>query len=326
MANVFAIDIGGSHFRLGVFDARGPRLSSDEGVTDVEGGREWMLAELERRGNALIEKSGGNVQACGISFGGPVDFERQRVNSVHVAGWKNFELADWVQHTFKIPCWLDNDANAGALGEYRFGGWGCHGSLVYVTVSTGIGSGIVLDGKLFRGKDGLAGELGHLPVSDLGMVCECGARGCLETVCSGQAIALRAQGLATRVPETVSRIIELSGGDIAEITCETVFKAADQGEEGANFIVNEAARCLAQGIMAITRILNPEYIVLGGGVAQAGESLLRPVRMALEKLSSPSIRTTTQLTLAKLGIHSPLFGAAAFGLDGLKSGAGGTNL
>ena len=278
-----------------------------------------MLGQVKERGQALIEKSHDKVAACGISFGGPVDFESQKVESVHVPGWNKFALARWAQEAFKIPCRLENDANAGALGEYRFGGWRATESLVYITISTGIGSGIVLGGRLLRGKDGMAGEIGHLPVSDLGMVCECGARGCLETVSSGRAITLRAQGLATRVPEPVSRIIELSGGKIENITCDMVFKAAAEGEEGAIFVINEAARSLAQGIMAIIRVLNPEFIILGGGVAQAGNSLLQPVIKALENLKSPMIRTTTQVWLAKLGVFSPLYGAAAIALDELGS-------
>lgn len=315
MNNVLAVDVGGTHYRVGLFDREGRRLLVSEEETERAGGRDWMLAQLRERCRALLEKTDYPVKTGGISFGGPVDFEQQRVTSVHTSGWDGFELARWFQETFGFPCRVDNDANAGALGEYRFGaGRGAH-SIVYITLSTGLGSGIICDGKVIHGKDSLAGELGHVPVSDSGVPCFCGAKGCLETFCSGSAIAARGQEWAQRRPEGVARMVELSGGDPEGITAKAVMQAAAEGDMAANHIVRECARWLARGLMMVIRIVNPDRIILGGGVAQAGMGILGPVRAFLEEWKSPGIRHSTQLVLAELGNYSPLYGAAALGLE-----------
>ncbi len=315
MHNVIAVDIGGTHFRLGLFDHEGRRLSVLDGETLRSGGRDWMLEQVRARSSDLLKKAGGPVKACGVSFGGPVDFERRRVRSMHAPGWDDFALGEWIEKTLSLPCQVDNDANAGALGEYRFGaGQGIH-SLVYITISTGIGSGLVLGGKVFRGRDGLAGEIGHLPVSESGLLCSCGATGCLETLCSADAIAARGREWAARRPESVSRMLELSGGLPEKITSKVVVQAAAEGDSMAAGIINEAARSLARAILSVMRIINPDKIILGGGVAQAGNALLDPVRAFLKELGSPSINYSTEIILAKLENYSPLCGAAAMALD-----------
>ena len=178
MKNVLAVDIGGTHFRTGLFDEQGRRLLVLEGDTDRVAGRDWMLSQLAARCRELMAQTDAPVKACGLSFGGPVDFRRQSVISVHSSGWKGFELGKWMEQSLGIPCRLDNDANAGALGEYHYGAGRGTKMMVYITISTGIGSGIVYDGKLLRGKDCMAGEIGHIPVSDSGARCSCGGRGC----------------------------------------------------------------------------------------------------------------------------------------------------
>ncbi|MBI1940643.1 MAG: ROK family protein [Acidobacteria bacterium] len=315
MNNVIGIDIGGTQFRVGLFDQEGRRLLISESATLRSGGRGWMLEQLRERCRAFKERSDFPVKACGISFGGPVDFERQLVTSIHSPGWESFPLAHWLQETLALPARLDNDANAGALGEYRFGaGRGVH-SLFYVTLSTGIGGGFVYRGQLVRGKDSMAGEVGHVPVSDSGVLCSCGARGCLETFCSGSAIAQRGREWAARRPEGVARMVELSGGSAEEITAKAVVEAAAEGDTAAGRIIREAARWLARALLTVIRIVNPDKIILGGGVAQAGNVLLEPVHEFLDELSSPSIRYSTEIALSELKGLSPLYGAAAMGME-----------
>ncbi len=315
MNNVIAMDIGGTQFRLGLFDNEGRRLLISEGETQRSGGREWMLGQLRERCQTLLGNSDFPVKACGISFGGPVDFDRQLVTSIHTAGWRDFALSQWMEETLGVPTRLDNDANAGALGECRFGAGRSSKSVVYITLSTGIGGGLVIGGEVFRGKDSLAGEIGHLPVSDSGVICSCGARGCLETFCSGSAIAQQGREWAARRPESVARIIELSGGNAGGITAKVVVQAAAEGDMAAARIIRDAARWLARALLTVIRIVNPDRIILGGGVALAGSSLLDPVNEYLADLSSPTIRPSTEVVLAELGGYSPLYGAAAMGLQ-----------
>ncbi len=316
MKNVIAVDIGGTRFRVGLFDSEGCRLKVLEGETSREGGRAWMLEQLRERCRELQIKSGQSVAAAGVSFGGPVDYEAQRVNSLHVSGWKNFALGEWFRQTLGWPCRVDNDANAGALGESRFGAGRGARSLVYITLSTGIGGGLVFDGRVFHGRDSLAGEIGHIPVSDSGVMCACGARGCLEAYCSGTAIAQRGQEVAKRRSEIAAQLIELSDGiSVDDITARGVLRAAAAGHHLAIEILHEESRWLARALLILMRILNPDKIVLGGGVAQAGPLLLNPVREALRELASPAFRTSTEVVTAELENYSPLYGAAAMALD-----------
>jgi glucokinase len=312
--NLLAVDIGGTHFRVGLFDQEGRRLLVSEDETQTSGGREWMLTQVRARCQAFLKETDYPVKACGVSFGGPVDFERQRVVSIHSPGWQGFALAQWVQETLNLPCQVDNDANAGALGEFRFGAGRGTQTLVYITLSTGIGSGLICSGKILRGKDSMAGELGHMPVSDSGAPCSCGAKGCLETFCSGTAIARRGQEWANRRPEAVTRMVELSGGNVEGITAKAVMQAAAEGDMAAGHIVREVARWLARGLLTVVRIINPDKIVLGGGVSQVGTALLNPVRVFMEEFGSPTIRYSTQIVLTELGAFSPLYGAAAMAM------------
>ena len=312
MNNVLAVDIGGTHFRTGLFDEQGRRLVVTEGDTDPVAGRDWMLSQIAGRCRELMAQTDAPVKACGLSFGGPVDFRRQSVTSVHSSGWQSFELGKWMEQTLGIPCRLDNDANAGALGEYHYGAGRGAKSMVYVTISTGIGSGIVYEGRLWRGKDYMAGELGHVPVSDFGARCSCGGRGCLELLSSARAIETRAREWAERRPERVGRMVELSGG--TEITAKGLMRAAAVGDVAATHILRETMRWFARGLVMVVRILNPDVIVLGGGVAQSGGLLLDTLRSFLDEFASPTITYSTEIVTAALGNHSPLYGAAAMAL------------
>lgn len=313
MNNVLAVDIGGTHFRTGLFDEQGRRLLVLEGDTDRVAGREWMLDQVAGHCRDLMAQTDAPVKACGLSFGGPVDFPRQAVTSVHSAGWQGFELGKWMEQTLGIPCRLDNDANAGALGEYHYGAGRGAELLVYITISTGIGGGIVYQGKLLRGKDCMAGEIGHIPISDSGPRCSCGSRGCLESFSSGHALETRAREFAGRRPERVGRMVDLSGGP--EITAKGLMQAAAEGDAIATHILRETTHWLARGLLMVIRILDPDIIVLGGGVSQSGAVLLDGLQVFLDELASPTITYSTEIVTAALGAYSALYGAAAMALD-----------
>ena len=312
---VLAIDIGGTHFRLGLFDGQGAQLAISEGETLRSGGREWMLEQIRLRARTLLEHADSPVGACGISFGGPVDFEHQRVTSVHSPGWKDFSFAEWVDANLHLPCLIDNDANAGALGEFRYGAGRGTQAMVYVTLSTGIGAGLILNGKTYRGKDGLAGELGHVPISDSGNTCSCGAVGCLESLSSGWAIAERGRELRLRRGEAPAGLGDSSHSRSEGITAKDVTRAAAEGDKSDLEIVRVASRHLARGLLTVIRILNPDRIVLGGGLTLAGQVLLGPLHRYLTELASPTIGYSTEIVTAGLGMYSPLYGAAAMALD-----------
>jgi len=277
--SILAIDIGGTKFTLALFE--GGRMTRREShATDREQGREWML---ERIAGALAGWSG--IEGSGIGFGGPVDFLRQRVAlSTHVGGWRDFPLSQYVQDLLGVPTVMDNDANAGALGEANHlakGGAGGVLPLFYVTLSTGIGGGLILgDGRVYRGADSWAGEIGHLTVQPDGPECLCGARGCLERMCSGLWLE-RDYGRPAQELFEDARFVE-------------------------RYVVN-----LALGLKAAIMLINPARIVIGGGIAKAGDRLLDPLRTELRRQITGWSGANVDVVTAQLGDDSVLWGALA---------------
>ena len=318
-SNILAIDIGGTHFRVGLFNREGQLLEVTKSATSHQGGRGWMLAQLRQHAAKLLDASPETVRSCGISFGGPVDYASQQVTSVHTPGWRNFPLASWVNDTFGIPALLDNDANVGALGELHFGAGRGMNSLIYITLSTGIGSGLVIQGRVFRGRDSMAGEIGHLPLSDLPIPCTCGGSGCLEALASGRSIARSARELVASHPQAARRLMELGGENAENLTARLVFDAAAEGDPAATGLVREAVYWLARALTIAIRLINPDKIILGGGVAQAGDRLLTPLQELMAQWKSGNFPYTTEISTAGLGNDSPLYGAAALGRELLDS-------
>lgn len=276
--NTLAIDIGGTKFTLAAFE--GARMARRESrLTDVEGGRDWMLAQLGEIASAWQAEQ--EFQACGIGFGGPVDYQAQRIAlSTHVSGWQNFELSAWVRDKLGLPTVMDNDANVGGLGEAEYGAGAGYDPLLYVTLSTGIGGGIIGSGDVYRGADSYAGEIGHLTIRPEGPECLCGARGCLERMCSGLWLA-RDHG---RPAKELLRDPDFVRGYVAD---------------------------LALGLKAAIMLLNPARVVIGGGISKAGEPLFGPLRHELRRQITSWSRARLDVVPAALGDDSVLWGALA---------------
>lgn len=274
--NVLAIDVGGTKFSMALI-REGRIVRRDSQRTDRAGGRDWMLARLVETAQAW--RSDATFAACGVGFGGPVDFARQRIAcSTHVGGWSDFELSAYLREALDVPVLADNDANVGALGEQLHGaGRGCD-PLLYVTVSTGIGGGVIVDGKVLRGADSFAGEIGHLTVRPDGPECLCGARGCLERLCSGLWLE-RDNGRPPR-----------------ELMADPAFVA--------RYVVD-----LALGLKSAIMLLNPARIVLGGGISKDGERLFVPLRAELGRQMTAWSRARIDVVQAALGDDSVLYGA-----------------
>lgn len=260
--------------------------------------------------------SGAIPMAIGVSFGGPVDARRGRVIlSHHVPGWEDMPLADELRTELGVPVSVDNDANVGALGEYSFGaGQGCS-SLLYITVSTGVGGGWVLDGRIYSGADGMAGEIGHTVVDPSGPECICGRRGCVESMACGPAIARNAREQLTREPQRGALLRKLVDNNLDAVTGERVARAAAQGDELARAVLLDAARALGFGIGTAVTLMNPERVVIGGGVVKSGDAYLAAVRAEARANSLPQMRV--DIVPAALGDDAPLWGAMA--LAGMRA-------
>ncbi len=276
--NTLAIDIGGTKFSMAIFDEDRP-IARESRRTDRGGGRDWMLDQITTIGREWQRSM--ILDRCGIGFGGPVQFDLQRVAlSTHVGGWQDFSLPAYINHTLGIPAIMDNDANTGALGEYTYGaGAGCD-KLFYMTLSTGIGGGILIDGAIYRGADFYAGEIGHLTIRPDGADCLCGARGCLERVCCGL-------------------WLERDHG-----------KTAEQLMKDPAFVEKYVVD-LAQGLKTCIMLLNPERIIIGGGISKAGDALFKPLGKELGRQITSWSHARIDVVPAALGDDSVLYGALA---------------
>lgn len=276
--NTLAIDIGGTKFTLGLFreDALIERRTCR---TDRSGGPAWMVDQIERIAAPWAREN--EIEACGIGFGGPVDFESQRVVcSTHVEGWKDFDLVTEIRKRLGIHPVMDRDTMVGVLGEGQYGAGIGVRPLFYMTISTGIGGGLLTDSGLYHGADSFSCEIGHHTVEPNGPECLCGARGCLERLCSGLWLE-RDHGKAA-----------------SELLCEPAFVA--------NYV-----KPLAQGLKNCIMFLNPARIVIGGGISKAGDALFGALRKELDGLLTPWSRARVDVVPAALGDESILWGALA---------------
>ena len=250
------------------------------------------------------------VVSVGIGAAGWVDNSQAVVAfSPHLA-WRNEPLRDKVQGRIDLPLIVDNDANAAAWAEYRFGAGRGSSVLVCITLGTGIGGGLVVDGQLFRGTYGMAGEWGHMISVPGGHRCECGNRGCWEQYASGNALVREARDLARSNSPLAYRLLELLG-DPEEITGPGVTAAALQGESTAIELIGDVGMWLGQGIANLAAALDPDLFVIGGGVSEAGELLLQPTRQAFARtLTGRGFRTPARIELAHLRNDAGLIGAA----------------
>jgi glucokinase len=276
--STLAIDVGGTKFSVAVFEGK-RMLQRESHSTDRAAGREWMLSRLESVITTLAARH--RLDCCGIGFGGPVDFERQRVVlSTHAPGWGDFDLPAYLTNLLGFVPVMDNDANAGALGEALYGAGRGHRPLFYLTLSTGIGGGLVSSDTVYRGADSYAGEIGHLTVRPDGPECLCGSHGCLERMCCGLWLERD------------------HGRPASELLCDPAFVQ--------RYVID-----LALGLKAAIMLLNPARTVIGGGIAKAGDRLFVPLRAELRKQITAWSRARIDVVPAELGDDSVLWGAMA---------------
>jgi glucokinase len=278
VTRALAIDIGGTKFSMAVFDGDG-MVARESRATDRGGGREWMLAQIAEIGRSW--RTSNEFDVCGIGFGGPVDFAAQRVAlSTHIGGWNDYDLPGFVRTEIGVPAVMDNDANVGALGEAHYGAGAGFDPLFYMTLSTGIGGGIVHRGSVYRGADSYAGEIGHMTIRPEGPDCLCGSNGCFERMCCGLWLE-RDHGRPAK-----------------ELIYDTAF-------------VEQYVVDLALGLKSAIMLLNPARIVIGGGISKAGDVLFEPLRAELRRQVPAWSRARIDVVPAALADDSVLYGALA---------------
>ncbi|SRR5579883_81736 len=281
---IVGVDLGGTNIVAGVMPVDGSRdhavrsqptraeLGADRVVDRIAG----MIEEVMELTAAETGASRADFVGVGIGAPGPLDRERGIVIVTPNLGWRDFPLRDEVSSRVQLPATLDNDANCATVGEWWCGAARGGRNVVGVTIGTGIGGGLILDGTLYHGASDVAGEIGHTTIDSTGRRCKCGNYGCLEAYASGPAIAERAREALADGEASLLR--ELVGGDLDRITARTVYEASTRGDLVAREVVRDTARFLGTGIANLLNIFNPDVVVLAGGVTDAGDALLEPLR------------------------------------------------
>ncbi len=301
-----AFDIGGTKIFAVLADQQGQWLAEHRCSTFADEDPEAILQQIKNALNQLLDKAEVDRERlikAGVCIAGYFDaIHRLLVHSPNIQGFNHFPLEEKLSYLLNVPVWVENDANAAALGETYEGSAKGKTEVVYVTVSTGIGAGIVMEGKIYRGSQGFAGEMGHMKVKLDGEICGCGGRGCLETEASGTAIARKAQ-------QAIEKGQLIKGIEFAKpLSAEDVFEAAREGDSPAKTIIREAIQYLGMGLSNVVNMLNPQMIVVGGGVAMAGEWFLDSLEKEIRKNAVPALAKNLIIQQAALGEASGVKG------------------
>jgi glucokinase len=286
---IVGVDLGGTNIVVGALpDDGSEQIALRSEPTRPDQGAESVVDRICRMIDTVIaetcaEKGVKRDQFIGVGIGapGPLDREKGLVIVTPNLGWKNFPLRDEVSQRVGIPAALDNDANCATFGEWWLGAARGAKHVVGLTIGTGIGGGLILDGKLFHGASDVAGEIGHTTIDSTGRRCKCGNYGCIEAYASGPAIADRAREALSGGERSV--LPELVNGKLETITAQTVYEAASLGDDVAKQVVRETAQFLGAGIANLLNIFNPEVVVIAGGVTQAGDALFEPLRAEVRR-------------------------------------------
>lgn len=302
---VLGLDIGGTKLAAGVVDGGGRLLSLLTEPTLPEHGKDDVIARLLALGDRSVAASGRPIYGVGIASGGPLDAAAGVLNApLHLPGWVDVPIAAIVSDHYSVGAWVENDASLGMLGEHMFGAArGCRTAL-YLTLSTGVGGGAIVDGRLHAGATGNGGEFGHITVRPGGRACTCGRRGCLEAYASGTSIAARARDAVAHEPGS-------SLAELHEIRAEHVVAHAAAGDRLATRLWDETTDLLGQAVTDLVNAFEPEVVVLGGGVARAGAALLEPVARAVAGSAMEPIAHRCRVVPAELGDAVCVVGAAA---------------
>jgi glucokinase len=317
---VLGLDVGGTKLAAGVVAGDGRTLSMEVAPSRVEEGPDAMIERHLELGRSAVATAGvpwERIRAVGIACGGPLDPFRGVIQSPPgLPGWDDVPLVATVEAALQRPTVVDNDATACAIAEWWFGAGRERDvrHLVYLTISTGVGGGLILDGRVYRGAAGNAGELGHLTIDYEGRQCGCGRRGCLEAYASGPQIAARGR---ERLAEGGRRS---SLAALPEITARDVAEAAAAGDPLAGEVWDETTAMLGSAVANILDIFNPELVVLGGGVTRSGDQLLAPVREASLRQAMAPARNAADVVLAGLGEVLGVVSAATVAFERLPLG------
>lgn len=299
---VIGVDFGHTHLRVAVGNLAHQVLAEESEPLDVDASAAEGFGRAEQLVNRLIETTGispGKVIGVGLGVPGPIDVESGTLGSTSILpGWTGINPREELAGRLGVPVYVDNDANLGALGELVWGSGRGVRDLAYIKVASGVGAGLVIDGHIYRGPGGTAGEIGHITLDESGPVCRCGNRGCLETFTAAR---------------YVLPLLQPSHG--ADLTMERVVQLAREGDPGCRRVIGDVGRHIGSGVANLCNLLNPSRVVLGGSLAEAGELVLGPIRDSVSRYSIPSAARQLSVLPGALGSRAEVLGALALVLS-----------
>lgn len=306
---VAGVDFGATHLTINLANFAAQVIAEKEIPLDIAAGPETCLEQAHQLLDSLLAGAGlalSNLEAVGVGVPGPIVSEAGMVLAPPIMpGWDRFPIRDTLEERWGCPVSLNNDAELGALGEWAYGADRGVNNLAYIKIGSGVGAGLLIDGQIYRGATGSAGEIGHITIEEEGPLCNCGNRGCLETLTGGHAIARIAQEAVQIGTPTVLKDIQPA----ESISAVHVTQAARQGDRIAQQILATAGNHLGIAIAGLVNLFNPSVVIVGGGVAQVGDLFLEPVRKAVQRRSLPAAARAVRITTAMLGRRSSGMGA-----------------
>lgn len=308
---IIGVDLGATNIYSLLTTLGGEILAKDFRPTLGKEGKDKTIFQIISSIEFLQKKAGkfGISSFAGIGVGspGPLSVKKGMIyHSPNIREWENLPLVDILQRKLNLPVFLENDANAAALAEWWKGAGKDADYVVLLTLGTGIGGGVIVNGEVYHGAWDAGAELGHMIIKEGGMICGCGSRGCLEAYAAAPGVVRRAQAAIKQGHDT--SLVEITGGNPDNLTAEMIFKAASRGDRISQWIVEETGRYLGIGIGSLVNILNPELIILAGGMIGAGELLFNPVRK-YTRLNSLKANREVDIVPARLGENSGALGA-----------------
>jgi glucokinase len=314
---IVGVDLGGTNIVVGLLPISGGEVMGVRSMPTESGrGAKFVVDRIVDMIEAAITDvlaqegaSRSEIAGVGIGSPGPLDRKTGTVINTPNLGWRNFPLRDLISNAVSLPATLDNDANCATYGEWWLGAGRDVNTLIGLTLGTGIGGGIVLDGKIFHGCSDVAGEIGHMTIDSTGRKCNCGNYGCLEAYASGPAMAARAVEGIEAGAETM--LVDLVGGRLEQITAAIVYDAVVRGDAYANEVMKDTAKFLGAGVASLINILNPEMVVIAGGVTRAGDHLFEPLRAEVRRRAFRTAEEVCRIVPGELPGTAGVVGAAA---------------
>lgn len=306
------VDLGGTNLRAALVNTEGEIITRATCPTDAQKGPEWVIKNIIELVNTLLgERTNETEKIEGIGIGAPGPLNPVTgivIKAPNLPGWENVHLRDKVAEAVQIPVRIENDANVAAYGEYWKGAGQNSKVMICLTLGTGVGGGVIIDGKIFRGSRFLGAELGHTTIKYDGLRCSCGSIGCLEAYVSATGIVARTKMAISSGTKTI--LTDMINNDMSKLTAELVYRAAISKDTLAQNIMEETGWLLGIGISSLANIFNPDVVVIGGGVSKAGDMILAPAREVVRKRAMPGIAEQVQILPAVLGEDAGCIGAA----------------